>query len=118
MRPWLTLCRCPLVLRRSPGYGYADASLKRVEQWNVLMGLYLRKRARQGILKRVLVLVDARRRIGPLDEKFLQFLEAEQISYQIVLTKCDLLGPRQFKHTLADVRSHLSSMPTGRFAAI
>ena len=102
---------------RSPGYGYAKASLKRVEQWNLLMGLYLRKRHKQGILKRVLVLIDIRRRIGPLDEKFMQFLEMEQIPYQVVLTKCDLLAPLSFAAAHEDVRAHLRSMPEGPFAA-
>jgi len=99
-----------------PGYGYARAKNARVEAWNVLLGLYLRRRRRQGILRRVLVLLDARRGMGPLDEQFCQFLEMESIPYQLVLTKVDLLPPRQFDKVLQDVRSHLAAMPQGKFA--
>jgi ribosome biogenesis GTP-binding protein YsxC/EngB len=98
-----------------PGYGFAKASKGKMETWNVLMGLYLRRRNRQGILKRVMVLIDVRRGIGPLDEQFLQFLESEGIAYQIVLTKCDLMTPRNFRTRLEEVREHLRMMPAGKF---
>ena len=49
-----------------PGYGFAKAPVKVVERWRQLVRTYLRGRA---VLKRTLVLIDARHGIKPPDAK-------------------------------------------------
>lgn len=78
-----------LMLVDLPGYGYAKAGRSAVRNWSRLIELYLKGRAR---LRRVMVLVDARRGIGPHDRTAMDMLDAAAVSYQIVLTKADKLG--------------------------
>jgi GTP-binding protein len=81
-----------LLLVDLPGYGYARASKKDVQQWTELVELYLKGRA---TLKRVLLLVDARHGLKESDRNLLSLLDVAGVSYQIVLTKVDKLEPRQ-----------------------
>lgn len=81
-----------LLLVDLPGYGYARASKKDVQQWTELVELYLKGRA---TLKRVLLLVDARHGFKESDRNLLSLLDVAGVSYQIVLTKVDKLAPRQ-----------------------
>ena len=71
-----------------PGYGFADAPKKSVDAWRRFTLDYLRSRSR---LKRVFVLIDARRGIGDVDLDFLAQLDSAAVGYQIVLTKADKL---------------------------
>ena len=69
-----------------PGYGFAEAPRSHVDAWTRLMLDYLRHRAN---LKRVFLLIDARRGIGPVDRDVLDLLDKSAVNYQIVLTKTD-----------------------------
>ncbi len=71
-----------------PGYGFADAPKASVDAWRRFTLDYLRSRSR---LKRVFVLVDARRGVGDVDLDFLGQLDSAAVGYQIVLTKADKL---------------------------
>lgn len=71
-----------------PGYGYARASKREVEKWTGLVFDYLQGRVN---LKRVCLLIDARRGIMDIDEQAMCILDVAAVSYQIVLTKCDKL---------------------------
>ncbi|MCY4065501.1 MAG: ribosome biogenesis GTP-binding protein YihA/YsxC, partial [Rhodospirillaceae bacterium] len=71
-----------------PGYGYARASKDKVRRWNALIRDYLRGRAS---LRRVCLLIDARRGLTPGDREIMGLLDASAVSYQIVLTKSDKL---------------------------
>lgn len=73
-----------------PGYGYAEAPRKVVRQWSNLVRDYLRGRA---VLKRVLLLIDARRGIGAVDRDIMELLDGCAVSYQLVLTKIDKVKP-------------------------
>ena len=75
-----------LTLVDMPGYGYAAAPKAKVAAWTALIQAYLRGRAN---LKRVYVLVDARRGLMAADDEVLATLDAAAVSYQIVLTKAD-----------------------------
>eukprot|EP00466_Bigelowiella_natans_P021533 jgi/Bigna1/133532/aug1.21_g8240 len=55
-----------------PGYGFAKAPVKVVEEWNVLIGAYTRMRE---ALVRMFVLIDNRRGLTTNDKEFLDFLE-------------------------------------------
>jgi GTP-binding protein len=71
-----------------PGYGFADAPKKSAEAWRRLTLDYLRSRPG---LKRVFVLIDARRGVGDVDLDMLKQLDGSAVSYQVVLTKTDKL---------------------------
>jgi GTP-binding protein len=75
-----------LTLVDMPGYGYAAAPKAKVAAWTALIHAYLRGRAN---LKRVYVLVDARRGLVAADDEVLETLDSAAVSYQIVLTKTD-----------------------------
>jgi GTP-binding protein len=75
-----------------PGYGYAKAPLKTVQQWRYLINDYLRGRA---VLKRVFVLIDSRHGIKEVDRDILDMLDAAAVSYRIVLTKADKIKPAE-----------------------
>jgi GTP-binding protein len=66
-----------------PGYGFAEAPKSHADAWNRVMLDYLRRRAN---LKRVFLLIDARRGIGAVDK---DLLDKSAVNYQVVLTKTD-----------------------------
>jgi GTP-binding protein len=78
----------PLRLRLvdMPGYGFAEAPKDMVKRWRFLINDYLRGRA---VLKRALVLVDARHGLKPVDHEVMDMLDAAAVSYHVVLTKAD-----------------------------
>jgi GTP-binding protein len=78
-----------LILVDLPGYGYSRAGKKTARDWTRLVQLYLRGRA---TLRRVMVLVDPRRGLGPADREVMDGLDAAAVSYQVVLTKADKAG--------------------------
>ncbi|MEO0499383.1 MAG: ribosome biogenesis GTP-binding protein YihA/YsxC [Pseudomonadota bacterium] len=69
-----------------PGYGYAKAPVQVVESWKRLVFDYLRGRRN---LKRVLMLIDARRGVKPVDAEVMTLLDEAAVTYQLVLTKTD-----------------------------
>lgn len=73
-----------------PGYGYAKVSKERVSAWTRLIERYLKGRPN---LARVLLLVDARHGLKPVDREVMSGLDEAAQSYQVVLTKADLLKP-------------------------
>jgi len=75
-----------LMLVDLPGYGYAKAGKEEIERWNKLIEDYLRGRAN---LRRVCLLIDARRGIGAPDRKVMELLDKAAVVYQVVLTKVD-----------------------------
>lgn len=101
-----------LMLVDLPGYGYAKAGRSAVQGWSALIGLYLKGRAK---LRRVLVLIDARRGVGPHDREAMDAMDAAAVSYQIVLTKADQLGKAD--GTAEDVAARVAEAIKGRPAA-
>ncbi len=95
-----------------PGYGFARAPLKVVQQWRYLVNDYLRGRA---VLKRTLLLVDARHGIKPVDGEMMRMLDEAAVSYRIVLTKADKIKPSELAETLAatiaEARKHAAAHP-------
>ncbi|CEG47356.1 gtp-binding protein [Plasmopara halstedii] len=71
-----------------PGFGFATAPKKVVDEWHTLVGGYIDNR--RGInLKTTMLLIDARRGIGPADHDFMDFLHDLGALYQVVFTKVD-----------------------------
>ncbi len=77
-----------LMLVDLPGYSYARVSKAEAAQWQHLIFDYLRKRSN---LKRVILLVDARRGIMDVDRAAMALLDRAAVSYLVVLTKIDKL---------------------------
>lgn len=78
-----------LMLVDMPGYGFARVSKQTRAAWDHLIHTYLCGRQN---LKRVFLLVDARRGVMPPDEAFMEMLDEAAVSYQLVLTKCDAVS--------------------------
>ena len=91
-----------------PGYGYAEAPKDMVRQWAHLVNDYLRGRA---TLKRVLVLVDSRHGLKPVDREIMEMLDKAAVSYQIVLTKADKIKPTALAKKAEDVGAHARTHP-------
>lgn len=72
-----------------PGYGFSFAKESRSSVWMNLIKTYLSQRKS---LKRAFVLIDARQPIKQSDESTMRFLEECGASYQIILTKADLVS--------------------------
>ena len=104
----------PRVLRLvdMPGYGYAEAPKDMVARWKRLIFDYLRGRV---VLKRVLVLIDARHGIKPVDNEIMALLDKAAVSYQLVLTKGDKIKPTELAKTLEGVAAvaakHVAAFP-------
>ena len=79
-----------LMLVDLPGYGFAKVSKVEAAAWQDLIFAYLRGRAR---LRRVLLLVDARRGVMDSDRQVMDLLDRAAVSYGLVLTKADTLKP-------------------------
>jgi GTP-binding protein len=79
-----------IVLADLPGYGYAKASKSLADEWQNLIFAYLRGRAN---LRRVAVLIDARRGAMDTDREAMTLLDQAAVSYALVLTKLDQLKP-------------------------
>ncbi len=77
-----------LMLVDVPGYGYAKAPKKDVGAWQRTLFAYLRGRRQ---LARAFVLIDARHGVKEADQKMLKLLNDAAVSFQLVLTKADLI---------------------------
>ena len=97
-----------LTLVDMPGYGYAAAPKAKIAAWTALIHAYLRGRAN---LKRVYVLVDARRGLAAADSEVLETLDGAAVSYQMVLTKADEVKQAELAACLDAARATLSKHP-------
>jgi GTP-binding protein len=88
-----------LILVDLPGYGYAKASKQLAVEWQTLIFAYLSGRAS---LKRVMLLIDARRGVMDNDLAVMELLDSAAVSYGLVLTKGDELTPGEGEAALAD----------------
>lgn len=79
-----------LMLVDLPGYGFAKRSRTEADQWQEMIFSYLRRRAR---LRRVMLLIDARRGVMNSDTQVMELLDRTAVSYALVLTKGDELKP-------------------------
>ncbi len=100
----------PAVLRLvdMPGYGFAKAPLKVVENWRRLVRDFLRGR---DVLKRTLLLVDARHGVKPVDGEMMKMLDEAAVGYRIVLTKADKIKASELDAVLASVMAEARKHP-------
>lgn len=95
-----------------PGYGFAKAPPKVVEQWRRLVRDFLRGRT---VLKRTLLLIDARHGVKPVDVEMMQMLDEAAVGYRLVLTKADKIKAEELAAvhaaTEAVARKHIAAYP-------
>jgi len=100
-----------LMLVDLPGYGFAKRSKTEAQAWQEMIFAYLRGRAR---LRRVALLIDARR--GPMDTdiQVMDLLDRAAVSYGLVLTKIDELKaadrPRALAGAAAEAAKHTAAL--------
>jgi len=91
-----------------PGYGFAEAPKDMVKRWRFLINDFLRGRQ---VLKRTLVLVDARHGLKDVDREVMEMLDKAAVSYNVVLTKGDKIKPSVLEATLEAVRAEAMKHP-------
>lgn len=95
-----------------PGYGFAKAPPKVVEQWRRLVRDFLRGRH---VLKRALVLIDSRHGVKPVDAEMMKMLDESAVGYRLVLTKADKIKASELAAvtaaTEAEARKHVAAYP-------
>jgi GTP-binding protein len=95
-----------------PGYGFAKAPKDMVRKWRYLVNDYLRGRV---VLKRTLVLIDARHGIKDVDREVLGMLDKAAVSYRVVLTKADKIKASElaavYEATVAEARKRPAAHP-------
>ena len=105
----------PIVMRLvdMPGYGFAEAPRDLVRRWRLVINDYLRGRQ---VLKRALVLIDARHGFKDVDHEVMAMLDGAAVSYHVVLTKADKIKPSALAALLDATRieaaKHPASHPT------
>ncbi|MBB3763908.1 ribosome biogenesis GTP-binding protein YihA/YsxC [Sphingomicrobium lutaoense] len=91
-----------------PGYGFAKAPLKVVQKWRGVVNGYLRGRP---VLKRTMLLIDARRGLKDIDREVMRMLDGAAVSYHLVMTKADKVKPSLLENTLAEVTAEAAKHP-------
>jgi GTP-binding protein len=96
-----------------PGYGYARVPKEMRAQWGELVGGYIRSRES---LIGVVVLVDARHPLTPLDRQLIAWLgDSRKL---VLLTKADKIARAQQQKTLQDVRAELPHDEVQLFSSV
>ncbi|MDF2603767.1 ribosome biogenesis GTP-binding protein YihA/YsxC [Sphingomonas sp.] len=104
----------PLLFRLvdMPGYGFAKAPKDIVKKWRFLVNDFLRGRQ---VLKRALVLIDARHGVKDVDREILEMLDKAAVSYRMVLTKADKIKATELaevtERTVAEARKRPAAHP-------
>ncbi|QNM96489.1 ribosome biogenesis GTP-binding protein YihA/YsxC [Chitinimonas koreensis] len=91
-----------------PGYGYAQVPEAIRAHWEKLLGHYLATRPN---LIGLVLLMDARHPLKPLDERMLDWFIPTGRPVHVLLTKADKLTRQEQAKTLAAVRDKLGSWP-------
>jgi GTP-binding protein len=91
-----------------PGYGYAEAPVRIVAQWQALLRAYL---AGRQTLRRAFVLIDMRHGVKAVDAEILGLLDRSAVTFQVVLTKADKVNRETREATLTQVRGALGKHP-------
>ena len=88
-----------------PGYGFARAGKQDIAVWNALIRAYLKGRAN---LRRLCLLIDARRGVTEPDRTIMALLDEAAQSYQLVLTKSDKLAAPAIAEVVAALRREIA----------
>ncbi|GAB4440367.1 MAG: ribosome biogenesis GTP-binding protein YihA/YsxC [bacterium] len=94
-----------------PGYGYAAVSKKMQNDWKDLIEAYI---ARSRCLRRVFILVEAKRGLEFEEMQLMEWLDHLKRPFTLVFTKIDKIG----KNELAVVKKHYSEYNPLFFSAV
>jgi GTP-binding protein len=100
--------RDSLMLADLPGYGFARVSKAEAQSWNALITSYLRQRKS---LRRVVLLLDARRGVMDSDREVMGLLDSAAAAYQLVLTKADALKPAELEQVCVSAEKEAQAHP-------
>lgn len=87
-----------------PGYGYAKVSYAEKERWAELMEGYFGSGRN---IKMVFQLIDMRHPATDFDLSMLEFLDANEIPYTVILTKSDKLNKGETEKRLSLIKEEL-----------
>ncbi|HEY1326873.1 MAG TPA: ribosome biogenesis GTP-binding protein YihA/YsxC [Casimicrobiaceae bacterium] len=93
-----------------PGYGYAAVSKDVKREWQTFLWDYVTTRA---TLVGLVLIVDARHGIKPLDRQILQGFGASSRSLLVLATKSDKLNVSQRRDAVMDIRAAMRDMGFG-----
>lgn len=91
-----------------PGYGFANAPIPVVEQWQNLLKNYLSGRPN---LRRAFVLIDGRHGPKQVDDEIMSLLDSSAVTFQCVLTKADKVKGVDRDKVMAKTRETLARHP-------
>ncbi|GCE84819.1 ribosome biogenesis GTP-binding protein YihA/YsxC [Komagataeibacter diospyri] len=101
-----------LTLVDMPGYGFAKAAKAVKEDWQGMMFSYLRGRP---TLRRVVLLLDSRVEVKATDQEIMKLLDRAAVTFQVVLTKCDVPRPAVLEAKMREVTgivaTHAAAFP-------
>ncbi|AHE99735.1 ribosome biogenesis GTP-binding protein YihA/YsxC [Thioalkalivibrio paradoxus] len=89
-----------------PGYGYAKVSARQRAHWDRLIGDYLRERRS---LAGLVLIMDIRHPLTPLDEAMLHWLEGRPRPLHVLLTKADKVSRSEAGRQLQATRRGLEA---------
>src|SRR5215210_1123322 len=89
-----------------PGYGYAKVPLQEREHWGMLISAYLQARSS---LKGLVVIVDSRHPLTPLDQQLLGWYAPSGRPVLVLLTKADKLARQHAMTALKESQAVLAS---------
>lgn len=93
-----------------PGYGYAGVPGAVRDHWRTLVGTYISERS---TLAGVVVVMDSRHPLTPLDLTLLDWLRDARRPFHVLLTKSDKLSHQAGQRTLATVKRALANSYPG-----
>ena len=95
-----------------PGYGFAEAPVNIVRQWQALLKSYLAGRV---TLRRAFVLIDSRHGVKSVDEEIMELLDRSAVTFQVVMTKLDKINQEtrdaNIAQTMAALQKHPAAYP-------
>lgn len=95
-----------------PGYGFAEAPVAVVRQWQALLKQYLQGRV---TLRRAFVLIDTRHGVKAVDEEILGLLDKSAVAFQVVMTKADKVNKAtrdaNIAQTIEALKKHPAAFP-------
>jgi len=98
-----------------PGYGYAGVPEPLRRHWQGLVGNYVRDR---GSIAGLIVVMDARHPLTPLDRQLLDWLAPGGRRVHVLLTKSDKLSKQAAQAALAQTRADLARLYPGSTAQL
>ncbi|MBL0690488.1 MAG: ribosome biogenesis GTP-binding protein YsxC [Alphaproteobacteria bacterium] len=85
-----------------PGYGFAKAGDSHKDFWEKSLSSFILK---NDCISMIFLLIDSRRSFQPLDIEMLDWLELNDLPYQVILTKIDKLKLKELERVKKEIES-------------